>query len=71
MPQLLPTYEAQRRVVVSEFRALNPTQQALWQAVLIACMTPGIPVADADMRAQLAFIWGASSSTYARLTGGN
>ena len=67
MARILPTYEAQRRIVVSEWRQLSTWQSQLWQTMLLACLTPGMPIDDPLMQAQLRAIWGASSLTLQRL----
>lgn len=67
MARILPTYEAQRRVDVREWRALSPWQGQLWTMILVACMTPGIPIDDELMQVQLQAIWGATSVTFQRL----
>ncbi len=63
----LPTYEAQTRIDVKAYLKLSTDAMCLWHAILLACQTPGIPVEDARMRAQLAAIWGATSPTYQAL----
>lgn len=63
----LPTHEAQRRIDVREWRALEPWQRDLWLLVLVACQSPGIPVDDRHMQHQLRDIWGRESHTYERL----
>ena len=66
----LPTHEAQRRVLASEYLNLPAEKQRYWLAILVACQTPGIPVADPEMQVQLASIWKATSPTYQRLVAG-
>ena len=63
----LPTHEAQRRVIAAEYLNLSAEKQRYWTAILVACQTPGIPVADSEMQAQLASIWKSTSATYQRL----
>mgnify|MGYP001558377271 CR=1 FL=1 len=65
--RILPVYEAQRRVIAAQFFALTATRQHCWLAIMMACATPGIPIDDPEMQAQLAAIWGVTSMTYQRL----
>ena len=69
MATYLATYEAQRRVVAHEYKALAAWQEALWHALLLACQSPGIPIDDPLMQAQLQDLWGTKSHTYRRLVG--
>lgn len=55
--RFLPTWEAQRRVVSTDWASLDAPRQALWLAILTACASPGIPIDDTDLRAQLHYIW--------------
>jgi len=64
----LAAYDAQRRVDPKEYKALSAWQSDLWLAILTACQTPGLPIDDALMQAQLAAIWTKTSTTYHRLT---
>lgn len=64
--RFLSTWEAQRRVIPAEWKGLTEAQRSLWIAVMTACISPGIPVDDADMQAQLQYIWG-GEQTYHRL----
>lgn len=64
----LATHEAQSRVDPQEFRRLEVWQIALWQSILLACTTPGIPVDAPRLRSQLLAIWGVHSATFERLT---
>ena len=66
----LPTHEAQRRVLATDYLNLPTEKQRYWIAILVACQTPGIPVQDPEMQAQLASIWKATSPTYQRLVAG-
>ncbi len=63
----LPTHEAQRRVVATEYLGLSVEKQRYWDAILLACQSPGIPVTDSWMQSQLQAIWKATSVTYQRL----
>ena len=63
----LATHEAQRRVVATEYLALSVEKQRYWDTILLACQSPGIPVTDPWMQAQLAAIWKVTSQTYGRL----
>lgn len=65
----LPTHEAQRRVLAVEYLAMAAEKQRYWDTILLACQSPGIPIDDPEMRAQLAAIWRAPSQTYQRLVG--
>ena len=69
MTRILPTYEAQRRVVIADWRSREPWQRHLWEVILLACLTPGIPVDDAAMQDQLRAVWGKESTTYNALVG--
>lgn len=60
----LPTYEAQARIDAKAYKKLSTDAMCLWHAVLLACQTPGIPIDDPRMQAQLAAIWGKTSATY-------
>lgn len=63
----LPTHEAQGRVLVAEYKKLEPWQERLWLILLTACSTPGLPVEDGRVQQQLAAIWGRGSATYRHL----
>lgn len=67
MSRVLATYEAQRRVLASEYLRLPTEKQHYWLTMLVACQTPGIPIDDPLIRAQLRAIWGEMSQTYASL----
>lgn len=64
--RFLSTWEAQRRVIPAEWNTLTDAQRSLWTALVTACASPGIPVDDADMQAQLSYIW-SGGQTYHRL----
>lgn len=63
----LPTHEAQARVLLAEYKKLEPWQERLWFVLLTACGTPGLPVEDPRIQQQCAAIWGRNSSTYRHL----
>ena len=56
--------EAQSAVVGSEFVSLSDVAQRAWQCIV---GLPAIPVANANIRAQIAAIWGAGTSTRTNL----
>ena len=66
----LPTHEAQRLVLATDYLNLPAEKQRYWTAILVACQTPGIPIQDLEMQAQLASIWKVTSGTYQRLVAG-
>lgn len=65
--RLLPTWEAQARIVPSAYIGLSGARQKLWDVLITSCVTPGIPIDHPGMRTQLAYIWGMSSVTYTNL----
>lgn len=65
--RLLPTWDAQRRVVVKEWRQLSSAEQHLWQTILLACAPYGVPIDDPQMQVQLTDLWGAHSVTLRQL----
>ncbi len=55
--RFLRTWEAQRRVIPTDWASIDTARREFWMALLIACATPGIPIDDTDLRSQLQYIW--------------
>lgn len=62
MAAFLAPYRAQALVNPAEWSTRDLSQQSLWLALLTACVSPGIPLGDPVIRAQLAYIWGGEMS---------
>lgn len=56
----------QQVVVASEYAVLSGGQRDLWNAVLTAA-TGGVPISNAAIRAQVAVVWSAGTTTRANL----
>ena len=68
MAKYLATYQAQTLVKPEEWGTRTQDQQHLWVALLTACASPGIPMTDPLVIAQVGWIWGTRNSvTYTRL----
>ena len=52
-------------VVPAEYAALSAVQQNAWSAILVAAAGNGVPVSNANIRAQVTAIWGAATTTRA------
>ena len=63
----LATYEAQARVEPKDYEKLLVWQRQFWMMLLLACQSPGLPIDDPRIQAQLVVVWGKKSVTYQRL----
>ena len=59
--------QLQSQVIASEFESLTASQQRLWQAIISAANSGSLPaqgvrIDDAAMRAQIAGIWGVTTT---------
>ena len=61
------TWIVQRAVVAQEYQRLAPWQTALWLALLTACVTPGMPLDDGRIKAQVQAVWGTGTQTWRNL----
>ena len=61
---MVPSWELQAAVVGSEFQALSAVAQRAWLAIVAL---PEVPVTNANLRSQVAAIWGAGTATRGNL----